>query len=213
MKRRPPRWKHVMLGFVLLGTNVCDAEQPLEPGQSLSNHPSLAVIAPAPTFVLADVDGNPVGLTSYRGRVLLLAFVFTSCKTVCPLISRQMAQLQSGLKEDGSFGTQASMLSVTIDPETDTVDTLRQYAASLGADPIGWRFLREDRDTLTPILKGYDEWARRLPEGDVDHPARVYLIDPEGQIREIYSLSFFDHRQVRLDIRALLKGNRSDPIK
>ena len=44
-----------------------------------------------------------------------------------------------------------------------------------------------------------------MPDGDLDHPARVHLIDPDGQIREIYSLAFFDGRQALIDIRALLQ--------
>ena len=197
-------WRHALFALGVAWSAACGADEDTAPPQELSTHPSLAVIAPAPGFVLADTDGRPVRLENYRGQVLLLAFVFTSCKTVCPLISRQMAQLQAGLKQDGVFGNRASMLSVTIDPETDSIDTLKQYAANLGADAAGWRFLREERAALKAVLKAYDEWSRLLPEGEMDHPARVYLIDREGRIREIYSLAFFDHRQVLLDIRALL---------
>ena len=199
-------WRHALSVLVVAWSGLCGADEAVVPPQELSTHPSLAVIAPAPPFALPDIEGHPVRLESYRGQVLLLAFVFTSCKTVCPMISRQMAQLQAGLRQDGVFGKRASMLSVTIDPETDSIDALKQYAANLGADAAGWRFLREERAALKAVLKAYDEWSRLLPEGEMDHPARVYLIDREGRIREIYSLAFFDHRQVLLDIRALLTG-------
>jgi hypothetical protein len=52
-------------------------------------------------------------------------------------------------------------------------------------------------------LANYDEWIRPLPDGDIDHPARVYLIDRKGNIREIYALAFFDERQVLIDRRTL----------
>jgi len=54
------------------------------------------------------------------------------------------------------------------------------------------------------VLKAYDEWTKLLPKGELDHPARVYLIDRKGNIREIYSLAFFNEKQALIDIRTLL---------
>jgi len=54
------------------------------------------------------------------------------------------------------------------------------------------------------VLKAYDEWTKLLPKGELDHPARVYLIDQSGNIREIYSLAFFNDQQALLDMRKLL---------
>ena len=106
---------------------------------------SLSVIARAPDFTLRDPNGEPVNLSSYRGRVVLLAFVFTTCPGVCPLISQQMGVLQKALKQEGLFGGKAAMLSVTVDPQGPILrKVLSKYAKTFGADPAGWRFLRED---------------------------------------------------------------------
>lgn len=175
---------------------------------ALSANPALAVIAPAPDFTLLDPAGKAVRLSDERGRVVLLAFIFTSCKAVCPLISQQMASLQRALKKSSLFGSQAAMLSVSVDPETDTAEVLRQYGKKFGADPAGWRFLRESEEKTAPVLKAYDEWTKLLPAGEVDHPARVYLIDQRGNIREIYSLAFFNEKQAYLDIQALLRESK-----
>lgn len=173
--------------------------------RALSSNPSLSVIGKAPEFTLLDTSGKTVRLADYHGQVVLLAFVFTSCPGVCPMISRQMALLQGALKESHLFGRQTSMLSVTVDPETDTAPVLAKYASTFGADPSGWKFLREAPQKIKVTLKAYDEWTKRLPKGDLDHPARVYLIDPQGDIREIYSLAFFNEKQAHLDILALMK--------
>jgi protein SCO1 len=178
------------------------AQSPSE--HAVSANPSLSVIARAPEFVLSDTAGNPVRLSDYRGRVVLLAFVFTTCPGVCPLISKQMAALQDGLRQDGLFGRKADMLSVTVDPETDTAPVLAAYAKTYGADPAGWRFLRETPEKTKPVLKAYDEWTKLLPKGELDHPARVYLIDRNGNIREIYSLAFFNERQALIDMKKLI---------
>lgn len=173
--------------------------------RALSSNPSLSVIGKAPEFTLLDTSGKYVRLADYHGQVVLLAFVFTSCPGVCPMISRQMALLQAALKEGHMFGREASMLSVTVDPETDTAPVLAKYASTYGADPSGWKFLREAPQKIKVTLKAYDEWTKRLPKGDLDHPARVYLIDQQGNIREIYSLVFFNEKQAQLDILALMR--------
>jgi len=174
------------------------------PEPAVSANPNLSVIARAPDFALRDTKGSTVRLSDYRGHVVLLAFVFTTCPGVCPLISRQMSALQAGLKDAGLFGRQANLVSVTVDPETDTAKVLAEYAQKFGADPAGWRFLRESPAKIQPVLKAYDEWTKLLPKGELDHPARVYLIDQQGNIREIYSLAFFNEKQALIDVRTLL---------
>lgn len=178
------------------------AQPSVEP--AVSANPRLSVISRAPAFTLRDPSGEPVRLADYRGRVVLLAFVFTTCPGVCPLISRQMAFLQTRLKAEKLFGTKASMVSVTVDPETDTAEVLAKYAKSYDADPAGWRFLRERPEKTKPVLKAYDEWTKLLPKGELDHPARVYLIDQQGNIREIYSLAFFNEKQALIDMKKLI---------
>ena len=172
--------------------------------RAISTTPSLSVIAKAPDFTLQDTAGKPVKLSDYRGRTVLLAFIFTTCPGVCPLISKQMEYVQRELKAAGLFGRQAVMLSMTIDPETDSAAALAEYARQYGADPAGWRFLRESEEKTKPVLKAYNEWTKKLPKGETDHPARVYLIDPRGNIREIYSLAFFNEKQALIDIQALV---------
>jgi len=208
------RWPGWRLGWAALGLLAVSfsayagaAEATHEEGESpnLTAHPRLSVIGPAPEFRLFDTSGTAVNLSDYRGRVVLLAFIFTSCPGVCPKISGQMAALQEQLKLAGVLREKAFLLSVTVDPETDSAGVLSDYARKYGADPSGWRFLRDERERLAKVLSAYDEWTRKLVAGDIDHPARVYLIDGQGRIREIYSLSFFDERQARLDILALLK--------
>lgn len=163
------------------------------------------MIGRAADFTLRDLAGERVKLSDYRGKVVVLAFIFTSCKSVCPLISKQMAALQGELKRGALFGDKAGMLSVTVDPDNDSAAVLAQYAANLGADAAGWRFLREEPAQLKAVLSAYDEWTKLLPSEEIDHPARVYLIDRAGNIREVYSLAFFDEQQALLDIRALLR--------
>lgn len=174
----------------------------------VSTTPHIAVIKPAPDFVLLDAKGQTVQLAQLRGRTVLLAFIFTTCRTACPLISQQMSLLQGRLTQAGLLPRRVALLSVTVDPARDTSEALARYANRFAAGP-GWHFLRDTPEKMRPMLDGYDEWTRTQPDGDVDHPARIYLIDPAGYIREIYSLAFFDERQALIDIRAVDKQGKA----
>jgi cytochrome oxidase Cu insertion factor (SCO1/SenC/PrrC family) len=115
-----------------------------------------------------------------------------------------MATLQKRMKQDQLLRGRVTMLSVTVDPSRDNAAVLARYAAELGADPAAWKFLRDTNEATLPVLGAYREWTRPLPNGELDHPARIHLIDAEGRIREIYSLAFFDPRQALIDIRSLV---------
>src|SRR5919201_824073 len=157
----------------------------------LSSHPSLGIIRQSPDFVLPDVDGRPVRLSELRGRVVLLAFIYTSCPSACPLISQRMAILRDRLAEARLFPERVTLLSVTVDPDRDTTSVLARYARAFRADGTGWRFVRDEGERLRPVLLAWDEWTRPVA-GEIDHPARVHLIDTRGRVREIYSLALFD---------------------
>src|SRR5882672_585508 len=177
----------------------------------LSATPHLSVIRRAPDFTLLDPRGQPVRLVQLQGRTVLLSFIFTQCVSACPMLSYRMGLLQTQLAQAGLFPARITFLSVTVDPERDSADALDRYARRFDARP-GWYFLRDQPERLRSVLAAYDEWTKKLPDGDVDHPARVYLIDPDGRIREIYSLAFFDERQALLDIRAIEQENRAPPL-
>lgn len=174
----------------------------------IAAHPYFAIIEAAPDFNLLDSANRRFALSRLRGRVVLLSFIYTSCTTTCPLLTQRMALLQDQLKNSGLWPSSVSFLSITVDPERDTAAALVNYAKLFDAVDPNWLFLREQPTHLRPVLAAYDEWTKRLPDGDIDHPARVYLIDRRGHIREIYGISFFDDRQVLIDIQTLLAEPR-----
>src|SRR5262245_2817471 len=94
---------------------------------------------PAPDFTLIDQDENPVQLSSLRGKVVLLDFIYASCPGPCPLLSRKFSQLQKTLGE--RVGKEVMLLSITVDPQHDTPAVLKEYARRYQADTAGWKFL------------------------------------------------------------------------
>jgi protein SCO1/2 len=203
-----PATRSIVLAVCLMAAAPAAAHQGARPGApardtALSAAPPLPVIKPAPDFSLLDTGGRPVRLADLRGRVVLLSFIYTRCTDACPLLTARMARLQKRLGPGGAESVR--LLTVTVDPERDTRDVLLDYARRFGAELGGWQFLRAEAAALEPMLSAYDEWRRPAAGGAIDHPARLYLIDRAGRIREIYALGFFDERQALADIRALLR--------
>jgi protein SCO1 len=170
---------------------------------ALAGRPFLPRIKPARDFALTDTSGRLVRLSGLAGRVRIVNFIFSTCPSACPLLTQRLALLQEALAAAGRRDAVA-FLTVTVDPARDDQATLAAYADRFGADLRGWSFLTGRTEEVGPVLAAWDEWTRRLPSGELDHPARLYLIDRGGMVREIYSLSFFDERQALLDVEALL---------
>jgi protein SCO1/2 len=169
----------------------------------MAGGPRLAVLLMVGALALTATPR--VRLSDFRERVVLLAFVYTACADTCPLLTQRMAVLQQRLRAARLLTSRVVLATVTVDPERDRPEVLARYARGFGADPDGWRFLRERPERLAPVPGAWDEWTRRHPNGDIDHPARLHLVDPRGRVREIYSLALFDERQAFLDIQALLR--------
>src|SRR3989442_3655031 len=89
-----------------------DAPQSAGAARLLSTHPSLGVIGRAPRFTLGDPEGRPVSLTDFAGRIVLLAFIYTSCPSACPLVTQRMAVLQRRLTPAGPFSPRGKLRSV-----------------------------------------------------------------------------------------------------
>lgn len=169
---------------------------------ALSAKPALPHIRAAADFTLKDPDGQAVSLSGLGRKVRLVSFVYTSCTAACPLLTARLAQLQEALFDSG-HSREIALITVTVDAARDDQAAMRAYAERFGADPANWLFLTESANRLQPVLTAYDEWSKPIPGGDLDHPARLHLIDRNGMVREIYSLSFFDERQALVDVLTL----------
>src|SRR5437870_12075282 len=99
-----------------------------------SPSPSLAVIGPAPPFTLVDPAGRSVSLADYTGRVVLLSFVYTTCRSACPLVTQRMAVLQRRLREAGPLGARGGFVSLTVGPARGGAGMLARSAHPLGPD-------------------------------------------------------------------------------
>ena len=118
-----------------------------------SSHQQLPKIAPAPDFMLTSQDGARVTLTDFRGKVVAVTFIYTSCTSTCPVLTPMMSFVQDQLGRD--FGRNIVFVSITVDPERDTPQVLKEYAHIVGANLSGWSFLTGSPAAIRDVTRRY----------------------------------------------------------
>ena len=117
-----------------------------------------------------------------------------------------IANVLAGCDSKSTSGSAPPPPTVTVShPLQKSITEWDEYTGRFNAVDPAWHFLRDTPQRLQAVLDAYDEWTRPLPGGEIDHPARLYLIDRRGAIREIYALAFFDERQALIDIKTLIE--------
>jgi cytochrome oxidase Cu insertion factor (SCO1/SenC/PrrC family) len=136
-------------------------------------------------FTMVERSGRQVSLADLAGRTLVLDFIFTTCAGPCPVMSAGMQDLQAALE-----GTEVLLVSVTVDPETDTLEVLREYAGRYEADPERWLFLRGDSEAVGELAASVSLALQRDSGADVgfqvSHSTRLVVVDGAGRVRGYY---------------------------
>ena len=161
---------------------------------------------PAPPFRLIDQDGSERTLASLRGRAVLVDFVYTNCPGPCPILTALHTEVQRALPAD--VAERAWLVSISLDPERDTPEAMRAYAASHGADLANWSFLTGDPETIGAVLRDYGVGvAPGEALDEIAHVVVTFLVDAEGNVaRRWFGL---DHRSgdVVRELTALVRGS------
>lgn len=163
----------------------------------------LPAVGAAPDFSLTDQAGNRLALADLRGKVVVVTFIYATCKDTCPTLTAKMALMQRQLAAD--FGPRVRFASITVEPEIDTPPVLKAYAEAHGADLSGWSFLTGPSAEIHEVVKRYGAFAKRLKPGDVDHLFLTSLVDRNGVLRVQYLGYRFDPDEMLRDLRALLR--------
>jgi protein SCO1/2 len=166
--------------------------------------PSLADIGPAPDVALVDSAGRPFTLAGLRGKAVMVSFVYTTCTGSCPATTLGLARVRKALEKARLWGTRVEFVSISLDPARDTPEVLASYARAYGAEPAAWHFLTGSPDRVARVIADWGMWAKVGPSGVLDHPSRIFLVDPRGRQREIYNLEFLSPESVLQDVRAVL---------
>jgi protein SCO1/2 len=163
----------------------------------------LPTIGLAPEFALTSQDGVRVTLGDFRNKVVAVTFIYTSCPDTCPVLTAKMAQVQDDLGPN--FGSKIAFVSITVDPERDTPEVLREYAHTFGANLAGWSFLTGTPKSIREVAQRYGIYATKSVGNDVDHTFLTSLIDRRGALRVQYLGVRFDPEEFRRDLLNLLE--------
>jgi protein SCO1/2 len=131
-------------------------------------------------FRLSDPEGKERTLADFRGNFVMLFFGFTQCPDVCPTALARAAEVRRQL---GADGNKVQVIFVTIDPERDTAELLRQYTRAFDPTFIG---LRGDPLATRKVAEEFHAFYQKVPTGGsytMDHSAATYVFDPMGRLR------------------------------
>lgn len=156
------------------------------PGAAPGGVPVLHEGDAVPPFQLVSQDGEPVRFSDYAGQALLVTFIYTRCPLpdFCPRMSGHFQQLQARLQP--RFGDRVQLLSVSFDPEYDTPEVLRAYAADYTDDTEQWTFATGTPEQVERVAHLFGVFYADESE-DINHNLRTTLVGPEGHVRQIWS--------------------------
>jgi protein SCO1/2 len=135
-----------------------------------------------PAFSFTDQNGNTITNEDYLGKVYVVEFFFTTCPTICPIMNRNLVNVQNHFKDFENFG----VASFTINPETDTPEVLKAYAEAYGISNPNWHLMTGSEEAIYKLAnEGFNLYTAKdeTVEGGFEHSGNFALIDKEGYIR------------------------------
>ena len=142
----------------------------------------LEKIGPAPKFELLNQDNLKISNETYKGKVYVLEFFFSTCPSICPKMNQSMLQIEKTFFGNPNFG----IVSITIDPEHDTPAVLKEHREFLGVKSSNWNFLTGDKTYIFDLSnKGFNLYAGQNSkvQGGFEHSGLFALIDKNGSMR------------------------------
>ena len=189
----PAAWPHSLKD---LQTQLGDHEKYFQP-----------IDKDAPAFTLQDPNAHAVSLAEFRGKVVVLHFIYTNCPDVCPLHAERIAEIQ-GLVNQSPMKQQVEFITITTDPSRDKGDVLRDYGHAHGLDPANWIFLtaRSDQaeDTTRKLAKQFGHRFDKTEDGYQTHGIVTHVIDKEGHWRANFHGLQFEPTNLVVFVNALL---------
>ncbi len=151
----------------------------------LKNKPQneLYSVMKVPEFSMTNQNNQTITNRDMLGKVYVVEFFFTSCPTICPVMSNNLRSVEDEIN-DANLG----FISVTIDPKRDTPARLLEYAKQIGVKSPNWHHLTSDRETIEQLSDKFNIYVGKdetTAEG-LNHSGKLALVDKQGNIRSRY---------------------------
>jgi len=148
--------------------------------QKANSSYDIPILKPVPEFSFINQDGDPFTEKDLNDKITILDFIFTSCAGPCPIMTHNM----TGLYQSFNQVEEVQFVSITVDPDVDTQDILKQYAKINGVNDDRWQFITSNIEAIKDLKKnGFMLYAEELPRG---HAIKFVMIDQNGQIRKYF---------------------------
>lgn len=165
---------------------------------------------------VVDTEGRSLSLHSLMGdKIVLLSFIYSTCSDIngCPLSTSVLHKIKTRLKKEPALADRLRLITLSFHPEHDSPEMMKLFGSSFQDPGVEWHFLttRSQRE-LSPILASYKQTVQKVYDADgqdtgtFSHNLRVYLIDQNKQLRNIYSVSFLHPDTLINDIKTVMQG-------
>jgi protein SCO1/2 len=161
-----------------------------------------------PDFALRNQDGRAIHLDQFRGKELLITFIYTRCPlpNFCPRVTHNFAVIEKKLAVDPALYTRTHLLSVSFDPEHDTPERLRAYGAEyIGSDAKSafahWDFAVPQKPVLIEMAKYFDLGMTAGPDDSITHTLSTTLIGRDGKVVRFYPGNEWTPEEVIADVK------------
>jgi len=167
-----------------------------------------------PDFKLRNQDGRTIHLGQFRGKALLITFIYTRCPlpNFCPRVTREFASINRYLAADPALAAKTHLICISFDPERDTPDRLRAYGVTyIGSDAkdafARWDFSVPEKPVLGEIARFFDVGFSDAADGTITHTLSTTLIGPDGKVVRFYPGNEWTAEEITADVKHLVAGN------
>lgn len=160
-------------------------------------------------FNLVNQNGNNISQEFYHNKIYVADFFFTTCPSICPIMTNNMLKVQEKIKNDPNV----LIVSFSVDPKTDSVAQLKKYAKEKGVDDLKWNLLTGDKKQIYDLARKsffVAEIDKDSDSNDIIHTENFVLVDPDKRIRGFYDGTNMDEIKNLISDLSLLKGEYQD---
>jgi protein SCO1/2 len=160
-------------------------------------------------FNLVNQNGNNISQEFYHNKIYVADFFFTTCPSICPIMTNNMLKVQEKIKNDPNV----LIVSFSVDPKTDSVAQLKKYAKEKGVDDLKWNLLTGDKKQIYDLARKsffVAEIDKDSDSNDIIHTENFVLVDPDKRIRGFYDGTNLDEIKNLISDLSLLKVEYQD---
>jgi len=183
---------YIIVAITLFGTYMM---------KDSKNDYQLPKLGSIPSFEFTDSDGNLISQEELSGKVWVADFIFTTCTMACPVMTGNMNLIHKAFKNNDNV----RIVSISVYPEYDTPEILKEYASRYNANTNRWHFLTGPEENVKLVIKNGFKMGDY--EDIIFHSEKFALVDQNGNIRGYYNgMKTDDIKTLKKDIRVLLNG-------